>query len=231
MSFNAFFSFCLISMAISQAQPRLELPDATMQSDSTALESAPDSMPALSPPDSRYRQDFEAAQSMVTIGHVLAGGGFIIRWIGNLSASGPLILGGHIAYAAGVPVSGVGAGRVNRAAAELNSGYEPEYRGWGWYWTGLVMDLIGTGFLVEGISSINNAEADEKRKDAESQIVSGVLFSVAGGILGIVAWVKFARLAGEGSRAGENHSLRLTPYLHLASDGKAAPGLALNLKF
>lgn len=191
---------------------------------------------ALAEGESRMAQQmFQNGNSMVTAGHILSTGGFILANVGTLAENPALSLIGNISFSIGLPVLGVGAGKVNNAAELQDPGYRADYRGWGWYWTGFVTGNVGVLMLNSVINEANNADTEEEQEEALSKAGFPLILILTGAVCNIVSWVKFARLAGEGRRAaafnGAAASLDLQPQLLLTSEGKVAPGLKLSYGF
>ena len=188
---------------------------------------------ALAQTESRMaKQMYESGSTMVTAGHVLSTGGFILGTVGNFAEAPVLGLIGNISFAIGLPVLGIGAGKVNSAAELQDPGYKANYRGWGWYWTGFVTGYVGVLMLNNIINEANNADTEEEQDEALSKAGFPVILILTGAVCNIVSWVKFARLAGEGQRAaafnGAAASLDLQPQLMLTRDGDLAPGMKLS---
>lgn len=181
-------------------------------------------------------QVYQSGNSMVLGGHVLAGGGMALAVLGSISNSPGLSLAGNLAYAVGVPLLGVGAGKVNRAGEMLDPSYAADYRGWGWYWTGMAMSVGGTLLIISAINDFEQADTFEEEEEASEaaagKIIPGAFLLLGSAVCNITSWVKFALLAGEGQRAVQyRSSLDVSPTIRLSKDGSYLPGLALAYRF
>jgi hypothetical protein len=188
--------------------------------------------------DAAATAELGAGSTLTTVGHAMAAGGLLLSVIGNSSQNGGLGIAGNIIYQIGIPLVGVGAGKVNRAAVKLNPGYVPDYRGWGWYWTAFAMGTIGGLTLQNVIKEANAADTEEEQEEALSKAGFPLILLLGSGVCAIVSWVKFGKLAGEGKRAAleaasmrDHGSLELMPTLAISADGRAEPGLHLGYRF
>jgi hypothetical protein len=186
----------------------------------------------LGPVDAVELSRFEAGKTMLIPGHLLAGGGLVLAFVGGATQSAGANIAGSLMYMIGVPLTGAAAGKINKAAARINPSYVPEYRGWGWYWTGMGIGLWGSLLVNSGINDYNESRTEEERDDAASTIGGGLLLSLIGNVCTIVAWGKFGFLASEGKAAvPSTHALTLAPQLPLASNGNGPLGLTLGYHF
>ncbi|GEM_PF-3938624 len=186
----------------------------------------------LGPENPSDRSNFESGKSMLVPGHLLAGAGLLLSVVGAVSKSSGVNLIGSVMYLIGVPLTGVAAGKINDAAVKMRPSYVPEYRGWGYYWTGVGVGLWGSLLVTSGINDYNGVRTDADRDNASSSIGGGLLLAAIGDIFTMIAWGKFGFLAGEGSAAvPPAHALTLTPQFPLATDGKGPLGLTLSYYF
>jgi hypothetical protein len=154
------------------------------------------------------------------------------------SGTDGLGIAGNLIYQLGVPLVGIGAGQVNRAAEKLNPGYRPDYRGWGWYWTAFALGTAGGIILQSVVTEANNADTQEEQEEALEGATFPVLLLLGSSVCGIVSWAKFGGLASEGRGAArEAGSMRdqggliIVPSLALTAEGRAEPGLRLGYRF
>jgi hypothetical protein len=182
--------------------------------------------------------ELDRASTLTSVGHAMAAGGMILGFLGNSTQSAPLAVVGNIMSTIGLPMVGIGAGRVNRAAETLNPDYRANYRGWGWYWTGFGMGAAGFLMLNNIVNEANAAETEEEQEKALEGVGFPILLLLGSSVCTITSWVKFGKLAGEGQRAGreaasmrDHGRLEIAPTLAILSDGKAAPGLHLGYRF
>lgn len=175
---------------------------------------------------------FEAGKTMLVPGHLLAGAGLVVAVVGGVTKSPGAHIAGSLMYSIGVPLTGVAAGKINKAAVKMRPSYMPEYRGWGYYWTGMGISLWGSLLVNSGIRDYNDAITAEAREEASSTIGGGLLLTAIGDICTLVAWGKFGFLAAEGKAAvPSTRALMLTPQLPLTTNGKGPLGLTLGYHF
>lgn len=231
------FAFaCLIALAVPRAD---DLPYNSADSTEAPASAAPRPKPRLgADPDAAALSELGSGSSLTGVGHALAAGGLLMSVIGTSSGSGGLGFAGNLIYQIGVPLVGVGAGQVNRAAEKLNPGYRPDYRGWGWYWTAFGMGTFGSITLRNIIAKANKAETEEEQEEILGDAGFPVMLILGSAVCGIVSWVKFGNLAGEGKRAAregasmrDSGSLEILPTLAITADGQAEPGLRLGFRF
>ncbi len=87
------------------------------------------------------------------------------------------------------------------------------------------MSVAGISLLNEGVQESNRASNSSERNSADGTIANGALLLAAGSICNIVAWVKFTLMTDDALEAVDLASVNASPYLYLARDGRAAPGL------
>lgn len=207
--------------------------------DTSATPGTPKAQPRLEArSEAAAMAELEGGSTLTTVGHFMTAGGVILGFIGNTAQSQGLVIVGNLSSTIGLPMVGLGAGRVNRAAELLNPDYRADYRGWGWYWTGFGMGFVGALTLSNLIKEANAAETKEEQEEILKGAGFPILLLLGSTICSITSWVKFGKLAGEGKRAAREAAsmrssgqLEIFPTLAITGDGRTAPGLHLGYRF
>lgn len=223
-----FAAVFLLSMGLAAAQTQIEdTKTQTQNEDTKAI--------TLGTPGGDRRladQMYQSGNTMVTAGHILATGGLLLSVVGSFAEAPALSIIGNVSNTIGVPLLGVGAGKVNNAGELMDPSYTANYRGWGWYWTGFAMGGLGTILIINAANDFNEATTEEEQDEAAGAIAPALLLLLGSAVCNITSWVKFANLAGEGRRAVQyRSSLEVMPQLQLAKDGSLTPGLGLAYRF
>jgi hypothetical protein len=198
--------------------------------DSSAKRSTQESAPAASAGKGRmseakeqlYRDMASSGNSLYKMGSYLAWGGLAVNVAGNLSNSFVVARVGGLVNAIGIPMMGVGAGRVQSAARAIN----PEAgsvgnAGWPLYWGGWGLQAAGIVVLVS--STEDDGYGDPSI--SSGALATGIVLLLTGQVLHYVSWYQFSRRREIGNI--NLISLSVLPDIRVADNRVTAGGAKL----
>lgn len=203
-----------------------------------------------------YRSMYESGASTQKMGRILSWGGMGLSVIGTMAGNSTLSGVGGLALMVGIPVNGVGSGRMAKAANGMKPTAQIEHRGWVPYWTGwalvgggmyllfdgsvdyaqATMDIedIEDGYYYGNSSSFDSAidDAESRRDDAQQKIITGAIVALVGEVCWFVGWYKFSASADDASFAYNSVQVGVAPLLVPEKEGTGfAKGMQLTAAF
>jgi hypothetical protein len=180
-----------------------------------------------------FKSRFHSADNFYSTGYWMAAAGLAALIVPAFFKESETLDGimavGSIGYLVGIPLTGIGSGRMLRLAKQCDTGYHPPGGGWIYYWTGKSLQMAGLACmaaqgLLMGMSAFSGQDMTNKYLEN-----SGITLFAAGMGFDVFSWYRFMRVQRSAKPFAAKCSLSML--LIKDSQGRVAPGLVLSGDF